>query len=174
MSEENWERLNNRLDRVDFQIDAIRSDLRRIIGLLMRHTWPTGFAVNEQNTNQGETTMADTRKFAASIDFQENVNGTATLTATPIPAGSKLPAGVVASWGVNPDGTPAGGLQVVADLTKDPQGLVAIATGVAAEIGAVPQISATLPDGSVIIGTGVPIDVVANAQSPTGFSVAEQ
>lgn len=171
--------VNRKLDallRLGEAIQAQQKIDHELLLSLVQGPPPTAFQVTEAapNLSQGETmdpVKKTAQRFHASIDFQLLPDGTAVLTATTVPPGSALPPGVVASWAVNPDGTPPGGLQVIVDLVKDPTGLTANAKGVAAEIGAVPTISATLPGGAVITGSGNPIDVEA---TPTGFVVSEQ
>ena len=117
--------------------------------------------------------MANKKAAKATVDFQLLDNGTAKAVATPVDAAgltTTLPAG---------SGTPAWSSSdtttvVATPDPTDPSGLTATVTPATPPklgTGIVVSVTATLPDGTSITGSGDPIDVVSGG--PTGFSIAE-
>lgn len=109
------------------------------------------------------------------VDFQLLDNGTAALTATPTDSfgfATSLPATAAAATWTSSDP----GLVITANAS-DPTGLTAVASPASPPVlltGAIPTCSCNLGDaaGTVITGSGDPIDVVAG---PAGsFAVVEQ
>ena len=109
----------------------------------------------------------------AKVDFVLLDNGTASLTATPVDAvglPTTLPAGTpAATWTSSDPGL------VITPVSSDATGLTAIASPATPPVlvtGAVPTVSVTLASGTVISGSGDPIDIVAGGAA--GFGVVEQ
>lgn len=157
------------LARLQAGLELSSDGIAHILSLLTPPL-PVGFKVSETALNQKGENMPPKK---ATIDFQILPNGTVKYTSSPVdPAGLvvALPAGTSVPAGFSSDPST---ISVAPDPT-DSTGLTFIGTGLKAGTGIVFTISATLPNGTVITGSAVPVDVEPAPDLPSGFTIAEQ
>lgn len=131
----------------------------------------TGAVSFDVNENQGENNMAVKKAVKAGVDFVIQDNGTVKYTLTPVDAmgnATTLAAGTPAVTATSSD--PA--LTLAADPAETSGfSLSWIGTPSALATGVVASFTATQPDGSVVAGSGDPVDIVAGPAG--GFTVTE-
>lgn len=157
--------LNDKLDKI--LQNLIPPPAVKFIVTVEQGTEASSFDVN----TQGENNMAK-KATKAGVDFQIQDNGTVKYTLTPVDAlgnAAPLAPGTPAVTATSSD--PA--LSLAADPAETSGfSLSWIGTPTALATGVVASFTTTQPDGSVVAGSGDPVDIVAG---PAGaFTVQEQ